>query len=38
MTKCAGDYKVGDVVEFKLGYGGLLKAATSAYVEREYVR
>ena len=38
VTKCADDYKVGDVVEFKLGYGGLLKAATSAYVEREYVR
>lgn len=38
VTKCAGDYKVGDIVEFKLGYGGLLKAATSAYVEREYVR
>ena len=38
VTKCADDYKVGDVAEFKLGYGGLLKAATSAYVEREYVR
>lgn len=38
VTKCDGDYKVGDIVEFKLGYGGLLKAATSAYVEREYVR
>ena len=38
VTKCADDYKVGDIVEFTLGYGGLLKAATSPYVERTYVR
>lgn len=38
VTKCGGQYKVGDVVEFTLGYGGMLKAATSPYVEREYVR
>ncbi|MDO5414994.1 MAG: ornithine racemase Orr [Bacillota bacterium] len=30
------DYKVGDIVSFKLGYGSVLKAATSAYVAREY--
>ena len=32
------DYKVGDVVRFTLGYGGMLKTATSAYVERGYVK
>lgn len=31
------DYKVGDIVRFTLGYGGMLKTATSAYVERGYV-
>ena len=31
-------YKVGDVVRFTLGYGGMLKAATSAYVERDYIK
>ena len=30
------DYKVGDIVSFKLGYGSVLKAATSEYVAREY--
>jgi predicted amino acid racemase len=37
VTKCKKEYKVGDVVEFKLGYGGMLKTATSPYVEREYI-
>lgn len=32
-----GDYKVGDIVTFKLGYGSVLKAATSAYVEKCYL-
>lgn len=35
VTK-AGDLKVGDVVSFKLGYGGLLKCATSKYVKKVY--
>lgn len=30
------DYKVGDIVSFKLGYGSVLKVATSEYVAREY--
>lgn len=37
VTKCKKEYKVGDVVEFKLGYGGMLKTATSPYVEKEYI-
>ena len=41
VTKCTeekgGAYKVGDIVEFTLGYGGLLKVMTSPYVEKEYV-
>lgn len=38
VTHCDKEYKVGDIVEFELGYGGMLKTATSAYVEREYVK
>ena len=30
------DYKVGDIVSFKLGYGSVLKAATSEYVTKAY--
>lgn len=37
LTKCTKEYKVGDIVSFKLGYGGMLKNITSKYVEREYV-
>ena len=40
MTNCTeengGAYKLGDKVEFTLGYGGLLKVMTSPYVEKEY--
>lgn len=38
LTHCDREYKVGDVVEFKLGYGGMLKTSTSPYVEREYIK
>lgn len=38
VTKSDVEYKVGDVVEFKLGYGGVLKNATSEYVERVYIK
>ena len=38
VTHADREYKVGDVVEFTLGYGGMLKTATSAYVERAYVK
>ncbi len=38
VTHTDKDYKVGDVVAFELGYGGMLKASTSPYVERAYIR
>lgn len=38
VTHCDKAYQVGDVVEFELGYGGMLKTATSSYVEREYIK
>lgn len=38
VTKSDTEYKVGDVVRFTLGYGGMLKTATSAYVERGYIK
>ncbi len=31
----SGKYKVGEIVRFKLGYGGLLSTATSPYVKKE---
>ena len=31
------DYKLGDIIEFKLGYGALLMLMTSEYVEKIYV-
>lgn len=37
VTRSKKEYKVGDVISFTLGYGGLLKAATSSYVDRLYV-
>ena len=37
VTKCDNAYKVGDIVNFKLGYGGLLKTMTSHYVAKEYI-
>ena len=37
VTKCDKEYKVGDIISFKLSYGGMLKTATSPYVERKYV-
>lgn len=36
VTNAKRDLKVGDVVSFKLSYGGLLKNATSPYVEKVY--
>ena len=38
VTKSDTEYKVGDVVRFVLGYGGMLKTATSPYVEKAYVK
>lgn len=31
------DYKVGDIVEFKLSYVGILRAMTSEYIEKEII-
>jgi len=38
VTHCGKEYKVGDVIEFTLGYGGMLSTATSPYVEKVYIR
>jgi predicted amino acid racemase len=32
-----GNYKLGDLVRFKLSYGGLLQSMTSPYVKKQYV-
>ena len=36
VTRSKQEYKVGDTLTFTLGYGGMLKAATSPYVEKAY--
>lgn len=36
VTKSGKEYKVGDIVQFVVGYGGMLKTATSPYVEKVY--
>lgn len=36
VTDADKEYKVGDTISFELGYGGMLKAFTSAYVDRAY--
>ena len=36
VTKSDREYQVGDVVQFIVGYGGMLKTATSPYVEKAY--
>ena len=38
VTHCDKDYQVGDIVSFTLGYGGMLKTATSPYVAKEYIK
>ncbi|QOX64772.1 alanine/ornithine racemase family PLP-dependent enzyme [Anoxybacterium hadale] len=37
VSKSDRDYKVGDVISFRLGYSGMLKCATSRYVEKGYL-
>lgn len=37
VTRSKIEYKAGDAISFTLGYGGLLKAATSSYVDRAYI-
>lgn len=36
VSKSHRTYQVGDIVSFTVGYGGMLKTATSAYVEKCY--
>lgn len=36
VSKCDRKYRVGDIVSFTVGYGAMLKTATSPYVERVY--
>jgi predicted amino acid racemase len=36
VSKSETDYKLGDVIRFRLGYSGMLKCATSGYVEKVY--
>ncbi len=38
MTKCDREYKVGDIVSFRLGYGGVLRTTTSPYIYKEYIK
>ncbi|KRQ86894.1 Alanine racemase [Caloramator mitchellensis] len=37
LTNCEKEYKVGDVVEFYMEYGALLRAMTSEYVKKIFV-
>ena len=37
VTKSYNEYKVGDIVSFKLSYSSLLRATTSNYVEKVYI-
>ncbi|MCX7950527.1 MAG: ornithine racemase Orr [Clostridiales bacterium] len=37
VTRSKMDYKVGDIIEFKVDYGSLLKAMTSEYVEKRVI-
>lgn len=37
VTDSKKDYKVGDIVEFTLDYGGVLMSCTSEYVEKEII-
>ncbi len=38
VSKSDTQYKPGDVLAFKVGYGGMLKTATSPYVEKTYAK
>lgn len=37
ITDCKVKYKIGDIVSFKLSYGGILKTMTSCYVKKSFV-
>jgi ornithine racemase len=38
VTDCQNDYKIGDIVDFKVDYGCLLQAMTSEYIYKYYIR
>ena len=38
ITNSDKEYNVGDIVSFEVGYGGMLKAATSKYVKKDYIK
>lgn len=38
VTNSDTDYKVGDILKFKLSYSSLLRATTSEYISRTYVK
>lgn len=37
ITESNKSYKIGDIIEFKLTYGGILKTMTSPYVKKEFL-
>jgi len=37
INNCKKDYKVGDIINFKLTYAGMLRAMTSPYVEKVFI-
>lgn len=37
INNCEKDYKVGDIINFKLTYAGMLRAMTSPYVEKAFI-
>lgn len=38
VTKSDKEYRVGDIINFKLSYSSLLRSTTSAYVSRTYIK
>ncbi len=37
LSAAAREYRAGDCLRFRMGYGAVLRAYTSAYVEKEYI-
>ena len=37
ITKCPVSYKIGDIIEFTMDYGCILKSMTSPYVKKKYI-
>lgn len=37
VTESGKSYRIGDIIHFKLTYGGILRTMTSKYVQKEYV-